>query len=202
MIGRFTEKQKQYLKKSILLEGRKLFKTYGYAKTSIQDITNKVGIAQGSFYSFFSSKADLYFAILEKEEEEIRQYFLKESLRPNETNEQFLARMLLQMTRFIDTNPLLHELFFENKLQEMMNDLSRTIIDSHIKNDELNLLPLINHWRSMGINFRVEPSLIASLLRAILLLSIHKEQIGTGEFHKTSKFIIEAVVEKMIGDDQ
>ena len=36
-----------------------LFYTEGYEKTSIQQIIDKLGIAKGTFYHYFSSKFDL-----------------------------------------------------------------------------------------------------------------------------------------------
>ena len=45
----FTDTEKQKIKEGLIKEGRKLFSQYGLKKTTIKDITNAVGIAQGSF---------------------------------------------------------------------------------------------------------------------------------------------------------
>src|SRR5690625_5412597 len=61
------------IRNSLIEQGKFLFSKYGFQKTSIREITKDVGIAQGTFYSFFKSKEELYFVILESEEKGIRE---------------------------------------------------------------------------------------------------------------------------------
>ena len=48
----FTEREKEIIRNDLINTGRELFGTYGLKKTSIEDLTKAVGIAQGSFYTF------------------------------------------------------------------------------------------------------------------------------------------------------
>lgn len=202
MVGRFSEEQKSILEKAIIKESRQLFQTFGYNKTSIQDITKKVGIAQGTFYTFFPSKADLYFIILELEEKELREHFLRETKLPNENNVQFIARMITNMVHFIELNPILSELLIENQLNKMINRLSTEVVTNHIKNDGITLLPLITHWRNMGITFQEDSRIIAAILRSIFVLTTHKEEIGADEYDKTIKLFIESIVKKVVQEEE
>src|SRR5690625_5812047 len=72
----FNSKEKQAIRLSLIEYGRELFSKLGFQKTSILDITKNVGIAQGTFYKFFSSKEELYFVILEMEEQKLREQFM------------------------------------------------------------------------------------------------------------------------------
>ncbi|MGB9202198.1 TetR/AcrR family transcriptional regulator, partial [Methanobacterium sp.] len=64
----FTDKEKEIIRKTLISQGKILFSKYGLKKTSITELTNIAGIAQGTFYNFFESKEELYFEILEQEE--------------------------------------------------------------------------------------------------------------------------------------
>ena len=70
----FTGKEKEIIRKTLITKGRELFSKYGLKKTSITELTNSAGIAQGTFYNFFESKEELYFEILEQEEANSAKY--------------------------------------------------------------------------------------------------------------------------------
>ncbi|EDL66662.1 TetR/AcrR family transcriptional regulator [Bacillus sp. SG-1] len=52
-------------RKAILEAAVELFAEHGYAKTSMQQIADSIGISKGSLYSFFHSKEDLIISIYE-----------------------------------------------------------------------------------------------------------------------------------------
>lgn len=51
-------------REEIISTGTKLIIEKGYLNTSIQDITSKMGIAKGSFYTYFKSKDEFILAII------------------------------------------------------------------------------------------------------------------------------------------
>ncbi|MEC1287550.1 TetR/AcrR family transcriptional regulator, partial [Bacillus paralicheniformis] len=69
---KFTEKEKEAIRSALVQSGRELFAQLGLKKTSVGELTASAGIAQGSFYTFFDSKEELYFEILQQEEKKIR----------------------------------------------------------------------------------------------------------------------------------
>ncbi len=79
----FSDKEKIMIQESLMENGKRLFSSYGLKKTSISDITRAAGIAQGSFYNFFDSKEELYFEILEAEEQTMKEKLLND-LKPLE----------------------------------------------------------------------------------------------------------------------
>lgn len=68
-MARSYEKEKK--RERILKKSWELFKKNGYEETKIERITKEVGISKGSFYTYFKTKEDVLFAILEKIEIEI-----------------------------------------------------------------------------------------------------------------------------------
>ena len=68
-MARSCEKEKK--RERILKKSWELFKKNGYEETKIERITKEVGISKGSFYTYFKTKEDVLFSILEKVEIEI-----------------------------------------------------------------------------------------------------------------------------------
>jgi transcriptional regulator, tetR family len=68
-LARSCEKEKK--RERILKKSWELFKKNGYEEIKIERITKEVGISKGSFYTYFKTKEDVLFSILEKIEIEI-----------------------------------------------------------------------------------------------------------------------------------
>ena len=61
----FTDYETEQLREALLRETRRCAVTLGMRKTSVEQLTQAVGIAKGSFYKFYESKELLFFAVLE-----------------------------------------------------------------------------------------------------------------------------------------
>ncbi len=48
----------------LLLAARECFRERGYDNSTIRDIVRKTGLAAGTFYNYFSSKQDIFAALL------------------------------------------------------------------------------------------------------------------------------------------
>ncbi|BAL80220.1 TetR/AcrR family transcriptional regulator [Caldisericum exile] len=67
-------------KEQIIEVGEKLFLEKGFPNTSVEDITNALGIAKGSFYTYFSSKEELLKEIVSRTLKNIYEELSKFSL--------------------------------------------------------------------------------------------------------------------------
>lgn len=61
------EAQKHERERRILSAARRLFDRKGYAKTSMEDVAERAGLAVGTLYNYFRSKDDLLLAIMRRE---------------------------------------------------------------------------------------------------------------------------------------
>ena len=64
-----TEKmeKKTEIRAKILDTGQEIFTRYGYAKTTMDDIAREMGKGKSSIYYYFTSKEDIFKAVIEKE---------------------------------------------------------------------------------------------------------------------------------------
>jgi len=67
----YSQEKRQEIREQIMDMGLKLIKQYGMRKMSIEQITKKVGIAQGTFYNFFDSKEMLVYGLANAYQERI-----------------------------------------------------------------------------------------------------------------------------------
>ena len=74
---RLTKRRKQAIatKESLFRTAVELFNDRGYDNVTVEEITNRVGVAKGSFYTYFRSKSD----IVIEEFEEIDNYYRRYS---------------------------------------------------------------------------------------------------------------------------
>ena len=60
---RFSELERERIRQKLMVEGERLFTTFGIKKVSIDEIVRASGIAKGTFYAFYPSKEHHYMDI-------------------------------------------------------------------------------------------------------------------------------------------
>lgn len=86
-------------KEQIMEAATKLILKKGYSHTSVEDITNEMGIAKGSFYTYFKSKNLLLQTIAEKKIDEMMEK-QEDILRDTLSFEETLKRLILVRLKF------------------------------------------------------------------------------------------------------
>ncbi|MBC2582259.1 TetR/AcrR family transcriptional regulator [Clostridium sp. DJ247] len=191
----FNDKEKQIIKTALMEKGKSLFSTFGLKKTSIEDLTKAVGIAQGSFYNFFTSKEELYFEILENEENLIKSTLLKETTLLKGSPKEVIKGFLTYAFELIDNNVFIKQLYIENEMEILVRKLPNEKFVEHKGRDSAILLQLIRDWQNDGIIIDKQPEVIVGLIRSIFMISLHKNQIGEQVYDNSIKFLIELLAE-------
>lgn len=194
----FSEDEKILIRQSIINSGKNLFSSYGLKKTGIKDITNAVGIAQGSFYIFFSSKEELYFEILEQEEKNVKEILIDE-IRPLESKpEKYIEKFLTRSFELVKDNPFILQVYKDNSLEIILRKLPKEKLKSHMRQDSNILTHIIKIWESKGISIKESPKTITGLIRSLFILSTHKEEIGEDVYDDTMKLLIKLISNGLI----
>ncbi|MBX6387825.1 MAG: TetR/AcrR family transcriptional regulator [Frankia sp.] len=66
-MAKLREAQKQLTRRLLLESGLELFKTKGYAATTVDDIATAAGTTRVTFYAYFPSRADLMKALIDEQ---------------------------------------------------------------------------------------------------------------------------------------
>lgn len=195
----FSDNEIKIIDNKLIEAGRDLFSKFGLKKTGIKDITKAVGISQGSFYSFYSSKEELYFTILEAEEEKIQEEILKSGIFKGEITAQSFKDFLLKGFQLIDKNQMIKRLYQnQQEYQQIVRKLPPEKIDSHIKSDTEKLMPIITSLQQKEKIIEQDPEVISGLLRALFLMTLHREEIGEEIYPDTIKLLIDLISRGLI----
>lgn len=71
---KINEKLMQQNRQTIIESAKQLFNIYGYNSTSVNDIIKRANISKGKFYTYFDSKVDLFFCIINEVDKKIMYY--------------------------------------------------------------------------------------------------------------------------------
>lgn len=98
---------------AILDAARECFRQRGYDKSTIRDIVRRTGLAAGTFYNYFSSKQDIFAALL-KDFLSGLNHNLTECRKSATSTEDFIYFAYLSLFRATASDPLVYELAHRN----------------------------------------------------------------------------------------
>lgn len=188
----FSEEEIKLIQENLMLKGKELFGIHGLKKTSISDLTNAVGIAQGSFYKFFDSKESLFMAILEKEEN-FRDEYMNNLIKEDLSFYELIRNLFATTFQHVDDNPIFQRLYKDNTYEVLMRKLPEKQMEAHRKQDEEAMLPLLKELKAKGLSPDVDLETLTGLFRALFLLTLHKKEIGYEIYPKVNTLLIEVI---------
>ena len=169
----FTEEQNETIRRDLIREARCCGVTVGMRKTSVEQLTEAVGISKGSFYKFFDSKELLFFAVLEDIHTECfaaAQKSLQENAAIDPASR--TAAAILAACRWLSETKAF--VFIENDAEFLLHRLPEEVKTAHYHDDEMHIRLLLEKYDlvpNRGI------SLAAATVRGLILTVSHKEQI-------------------------
>ena len=170
----FTEEQNETIRRDLIREARCCGVTVGMRKTSVEQLTEAVGISKGSFYKFFDSKELLFFAVLEDIHTECfaaAQKSLQENAAIDPASR--TAAAILAACRWLSETKAF--VFIENDAEFLLHRLPEDVKNVHYHDDETHIRLLLEKYDlvpNRGI------SLAAATVRGLILTVSHQEQIG------------------------
>lgn len=82
---------KEEIRESVLKVAQEIFTRYGFHKTTMDDIAKGMGKGKSSIYYYFSSKEDIFSAVVEKELGELRSKIMTSVARTTDPKEKLKA---------------------------------------------------------------------------------------------------------------
>ena len=135
-------------KEQILEAAMSLIMKNGYSHTSVEDITNSIGIAKGSFYTYFKSKNLLLRTIIEEQIESIIEQ-QENQLKEGKDFDEILLKNIVSRVKFLKKD-LKRQLVLIN-LARNVDVLGKDVRDLMIKIETINynfIEKLLNRYNS------------------------------------------------------
>ncbi len=119
-------KDPEVRKKEILTGALRVFSRKGYDKTTITDIAKELGISQGLCYRYYSSKEEIYDAVLE----EYSDYIVNSNIERFDNDERSFKEKIRNFSGYVEEyqspesdNELMYGLFHGENSQKMHDQL-------------------------------------------------------------------------------
>jgi len=186
----FSSQDRAAIRGKLIEVGRDYFQRFGIKKTAVEELAKAAGIAKGTFYHFFESKEDLCMEIFEEEEQAMRaqvSQILSSRAGPKETVRGLLAYAL----DFTRNDSLLATLRKSGEYMLLARGVGREKLERHLDNDEPLARLLIENLEQKGAQIDVRPRVIAGMLRAVVMLTFHEDEIGTDVYDQVMERILE-----------
>ena len=170
----FTERQNESIRSDLIREARRCGVTIGMRKTSVEQLTEAVGISKGSFYKFCDSKELLFFVVLEDIHTECfaaARKSLLENARLAAADR--AAAAILAACRWLSETQAF--VFIENDAEFLLHRLPEEVKTAHYHDDETHIRALLEE---SGLQPRGGMALAAATVRGLILTVSHQEQIG------------------------
>ena len=197
-MAKFTELEKERIREELLEVAYRFFLDKGFKSTSIEDITSSVGIAKSSFYIFCESKEMLYMELLAREGEQIEKQVWPEVMAAKDIYtaiKTYLNKMAMELESKILTQRLIYDL-------EEYNIVSRKLNPQYIGSESLrSIVPLMEFIKSRQDSKEIideDPSVIAGVLRAALLIGSQKRNLQQYNYVRVRDLLFEAVANQII----
>lgn len=193
-MARFTESEKEQIRQCLLTKGKELFIKFGLSKTSVDDLVQACGIAKGSFYKFFSSKEELFYVILNKQDE-IRNKLIVEHLQKNLPPKEMISSFFHLAFKLADENALLMQWFQDGEYERITRKLPRHLIENTSQDHTEKGIIFVQALIQRGMLREQDPEVIVGVMRAIMMLRLYKEQLGSDLFPRIMDVIIDCIAE-------
>jgi AcrR family transcriptional regulator len=180
----FTDEEREIIRRKIIDRGKDCFARYGIKKTGIEDLTEGLGIAKSSFYSFFNSKEYLFLQIFKEEREALKDSILENSFLKYRTEPDKAVRAYLQyVLHIVNNHPVWRKVFIEKEHLELTISRSSEEEIKNISRDNLAMiLPFFEEWTAAGLLIDKPARVLAATTQAVLSLTHSRNEIEKDDF--------------------
>lgn len=188
----FSEHEKETIRAQMREKGKKLFEKQGLKKTSVDELTEAVGISKGAFYLFYESKEELFLEILEELEKDFRSGIFDFSISPQEDVRTLLAKLLKSALLTWDRYPLLKN-FGMAEYEYLARKLPAERIQAHINQDNEFVGKFIKRIKREGIAVKAAPRVVSNLMKSLFFVSLHRDEMGESDYVETMEVLTDLV---------
>lgn len=175
----------------ILDAAERLFRHYGYSKTTVADIARDLGMSTANIYRFFGSKADIHQALCGRMLEQSYQMALTVRNQPISASERLRAYTMAQYKMTLET------MLDEQKVHEMVViaiEREWHVIEAHIYRIQALIAEIIAEGIAAGEFVDQDPHAASRCFSAATVDLCHPQMVAQS-LHKTYQARPEELVE-------
>ena len=186
----FSDEEKTDLRTKLCEECERSWTQYGYKKTSIGELTSKVGLSTGSFYLLYSAKEDLFCDTLQRIQNRLKKG-IEDIVREMSGKSGFISVMQFNFQEY-NKSPVLYDLGTTDFLA-FMNKLPKDRVKK-LEFDSTSFF--IDTIKELNLTLKIDEEKAHSILSALLYTVTLKEKIPYDNF-EVFEFILNSVVDQL-----
>jgi len=185
----YSTGKKEEIRERLMAEALERIRNDGYKQLRIEDLTKKVGIAQGTFYHFFKSKEALLVELAMAYERQIKEYVAAIiSVKGKLTAEDF-EKLYLQMFLHDDQN--VFRFLKRSDIEHLMNRLP-VDISKLLESSRTTMLATMEHLENR--KSVVDMTLAFNLIQLMNLTVENRDLLHEGAYEATLHLLIKQLV--------
>ena len=185
----FTDTERDAIRERLLAAGQDLFARRGIRATTVEQLARAAGISKGAYYLFYPSKEALFFAIVEGVETAMQARLAQQVAEAPQDAVRLLVRAAL--------NARLENPLFDVAISEEAVAVLRTMPpaeqEAFLRRDVDMTGSIAGLLTASGVPLAASPELLAGLLRAMVFVGMHREDIGAEAAPAVEDFLVEAL---------
>ncbi|MBN2532320.1 MAG: TetR/AcrR family transcriptional regulator [Spirochaetales bacterium] len=193
----FSEREKEIIRKRLFEEGSRLFDQFGIQKTTVDDIAAAAGISKGSFYSFFHSKEELFFDILEDIERTVKGKFFGQVFQGNTSHRESFRAFINNFFTMMECTPLFKQINPTN-MEYLMRKLPGERIENHMKKDYSVFEEFYHSWCRKGILRKLDIKGFTGVMKLLFYLVVHQQDYTPDEYKATKDTFIDMLCKYLV----
>jgi len=182
----FTDTERSAIRDRLVAAGQELFARRGIRATTVEQLARAAGISKGAFYQFYASKEQLFFAVVAQVETALQ---ARLEARVAEEPRDAVRLLLRASLDARDEHPLFDAAISEEAvavLRTMSADEQATFLRRDIEMTQ----SIAARLAASGVPLSVSPALLAGLLRAMVFVGMHREDIGAEVAPAVEDFLV------------
>jgi AcrR family transcriptional regulator len=186
-------------KEAILRSAKELFSINGFKDTGVAEIAKNAGVAAGTFLSVLRIQEKLFMEIYMEENLKLKKAIMAE-VDPEGAPLDVIRELMQKNIAGMQANPILKEWFNKevfNKIEESF--VAENGLDS-VDFFYSNFLEIIRKWQQEGrMRADIDPDMIMALFSVVVIIDLHKEEIGVHYFPKIQEYMAEFLINGLTG---
>ena len=190
----FTDQEREIIAERLRAAGRELFARRGIRATTVEQLARAAGISKGAFYLFYPSKEALFFTLVEEIEAALQGRLEEQAAAaPRDA----LRMLLLASLTARDENPLL-ALATSEEAVGVLRTMSADEQEAFLSRDVELTARIAGQLAASGVRLTVSPTVLAGVLRALVFVGMHRDDIGADVAPAVREFLIASLARALV----
>lgn len=192
----YSEQEREYIRKRLKEEAAECLARYGVRRTTVDEIVRRVHIPKGTFYLFYKSKELLLFEVIQEQHEHINGvlYQAISDIADGALSAEKLTDVIFEFYKMTEEMPILKFLDV-GEVELLVRKLPPEIVEGHLQDDTDTIEKM---FALLPIKKEVDIQVVSAAFHAIYYATLHKGEIGEGQYDEALRALIYGIVIQVI----